>query len=173
MRRTLQVLALLCLALTLVSFEIGRRAERELRTAVAGLSGPLPFELVVERYERGVFRSRAETVLRDRWPEPGEPALRLRLHHEIAHGPYPAAYVRSRDFDVIGAHYPHLLSRHSILNLQTVLTHAVWNSPQTWTGTFQDHTDPANRMQSRVPPAGADVAWADRLAAYLQQERSA
>ena len=76
------------------------------------------------------------------------------------------------DFDVIGAHYPHLLSRHSILNLQTVLSHAVWATPQVWTGTFQDASDPANQMQSSVPPAGADVPWADRLAAYMRQERN-
>jgi len=100
MRRTLHAIALLCLVATLASFEIGRRAEREYRAALAGLSGPLPFELVAEDYERGWFRSRAVTVLRGRAPAaPGDTALRLRLHHEIEHGPYPLGYVLSRDFD--------------------------------------------------------------------------
>jgi triacylglycerol lipase len=66
-------------------------------------------------------------------------------------------------FYVIDAWYPHLLSRHSILNLQTVLQHAVWLNPQVWVGTFVDAADPSLRMQSTVPPSGPDVRWIDKM----------
>jgi triacylglycerol lipase len=50
--------------------------------------------------------------------------------------------------------YPHLLVRHSILNLQTVLGHAVWLKPQVWTGYFVDAANPTVVMASVTPPAG-------------------
>jgi hypothetical protein len=68
----------------------------------------------------------------------------------------------------------YLLARHSILNLQTVLRNAVWRDPQAWAGTFQDRStnvDPP-LIQSDIPPAGAEVAWADRMAEYMEFERS-
>jgi triacylglycerol lipase len=66
-------------------------------------------------------------------------------------------------FHVQDEWYPHELSRHSMLNLQTVLTHAVWNDPQVWVGTFQDATDPRRTMSSTMPPAAADPDWASRF----------
>ena len=68
--------------------------------------------------------------------------------------------------------YPSLLARHSILNLQTLLSHVVRQNPQVWTGTFPDATDPPRQMRSVVPPAGAEVQWADRLAALHDVEPS-
>jgi hypothetical protein len=67
--------------------------------------------------------------------------------------------------------FPSLLARHSILNLQTVLSNAVWRNPQVWAGTFPDATAP-RLMRSIVPPAGAEVPWADRLAALHEVEPS-
>jgi hypothetical protein len=77
-------------------------------------------------------------------------------------------------FYVKDAWYPYLLARHSILNLQTVLRNAVWFDPQAWAGTFQDRSTDLNPplMQSDFPPAGAEVAWADRMAEYMEFERS-
>jgi triacylglycerol lipase len=66
-------------------------------------------------------------------------------------------------FYVIDAWYPHLLSRHSILNLQIVLQNAVWLNPQVWVGTFKDAVEPALYMQSTVPPGGPDVRWIDKM----------
>jgi hypothetical protein len=76
-------------------------------------------------------------------------------------------------FYVLGEWYPHELARHSILNLQTVLSNAVWRSPQVWAGTFPDASDKGLRqMQSIVPPAGADVGWADKFKEFQTFERS-
>lgn len=75
-------------------------------------------------------------------------------------------------FYVQGEWYPHELARHSVLNLQTVLENAVWQTPQVWVGTFQDATDPGRLMQSNAPPAGADAPWADRLREYQLFEAS-
>lgn len=69
-------------------------------------------------------------------------------------------------FYVLREWYPHELARHSILNLQTVLGHAVWQNPQVWVGTFQDATDSANTMQSDVPPSAADIAWVEKAGEF-------
>jgi hypothetical protein len=66
---------------------------------------------------------------------------------------------------------PHLIARHSIMNLETMLNHAVWRSPQVWAGTFTDATDPPRLMESHVP-TGADVAWVDQLAGIRDLEAS-
>lgn len=68
-------------------------------------------------------------------------------------------------FYVRGEWFPHELSRHSIVNMQTVLTHALPEQPQVWVGTFQDYVEPSWTMQSEAPPAGADVQWADKVQA--------
>lgn len=57
--------------------------------------------------------------------------------------------------------YPHVFSRHSILNLQKVLQHAVWRDPQVWAGTFQDPVAPSREIKSTVPPSGVDVRWVE------------
>lgn len=75
-------------------------------------------------------------------------------------------------FYVKNAWYPHELSRHSMLNLQTVLQHALWQDPQVWAGTFQDAADPKLLMESTTPPAAADVQWADRLRREREFEES-
>jgi pimeloyl-ACP methyl ester carboxylesterase len=73
--------------------------------------------------------------------------------------------------DVRGALFVHLLSRHSIVNMQTVLRHAVLLSPQVWTGTFPDFEDPRRLMLSTVPPAPPRPAWADIELAARASER--
>ncbi|HEX8109045.1 MAG TPA: lipase family protein [Kofleriaceae bacterium] len=50
--------------------------------------------------------------------------------------------------------YPHLLNRHRMLNLQTVLNNAVWRTPQIWIGYFPDAVDPSVTMISVPPPVG-------------------
>lgn len=74
-------------------------------------------------------------------------------------------------FYVLNEWYPHELARHSILNLQVVLQHAVWLNPQVWTGTFQDRTDASRLMVSTVPPAGADVRWSLKIQEIVQYEQ--
>lgn len=73
-------------------------------------------------------------------------------------------------FYVQGEWYPHVLSRHSIVNLTTVLSHALAQSPQQWAGTFADYVDSSLTMVSTAPPAGADVPWADRVGGYMASE---
>jgi triacylglycerol lipase len=68
--------------------------------------------------------------------------------------------------------YPHILPRHSLENLQIVLSNAVWRSPQVWTGTFPDMSDPSRLMLSTSPPAGADVEWSKRSLELVQYEQS-
>lgn len=68
--------------------------------------------------------------------------------------------------------YPHLLVRHSILNLQTVLSHAVWNSPQIWTGYFPDAGDPSITMISVTPPAGESSGIVEALSEVKRHERT-
>jgi triacylglycerol lipase len=65
----------------------------------------------------------------------------------------------------------HLLPRHSLLNLTTVLRHAVYLNPQVWQGTFQDATDPGRQMISTGIPT-ANVDWAERLDELRQFENS-
>lgn len=73
-------------------------------------------------------------------------------------------------FYVQGEWYPHELSRHSIVNLTTVLGHALPLDPQQWAGTFADYVDASFTMVSTLPPAGADVRWADRIGGYMAFE---
>lgn len=68
--------------------------------------------------------------------------------------------------------FPHELSRHSIVNLTTVLSNALPLSPQEWAGTFSDYVEPSWTMVSTVPPSGPDVRWADRIGGYMAFERS-
>jgi hypothetical protein len=65
-------------------------------------------------------------------------------------------------FYVLDEWFPHVLSRHSIVNLQTVLTHALPENPQVWVGTFPDYIEPSWLMQSEKPPLGPDVQWVDQ-----------
>ena len=75
-------------------------------------------------------------------------------------------------FYVLHEWYPHMLARHSILNLQTVLQNAVWQNPQVWSGRFQDATDPPRLMQSDVPPGGMEVARVEKLRELQKFETS-
>lgn len=75
-------------------------------------------------------------------------------------------------FYVQGEWYPHELSRHSIVNLTTVLTNALPLSPQQWVGTFPDYMNPDWTMDSTVPPATAPVLWADKIGEHMAFERS-
>jgi hypothetical protein len=61
------------------------------------------------------------------------------------------------------------LHRHSMLNLQTVLSHCLWLKPQVWTGTFWDAADPKYKMQSVATPQQSR----SELVAKLQQLRAA
>lgn len=78
----------------------------------------------------------------------------------------------STAFHVQAEWFPHELSRHSIVNLTTVLGHALPLTPQQWTGTFQDYVDPAWTIESTVPPAGTDVRWVEKLREHMDYERS-
>lgn len=73
-------------------------------------------------------------------------------------------------FFVLDEWFPHVLARHSILNLQTVLSHAVWQTPQYWAGHFEDASAPPRLMKSTEPPAAAAVAWAEVARQHLQAE---
>jgi triacylglycerol lipase len=68
--------------------------------------------------------------------------------------------------------YPHLLVRHSILNLQVVLSHAVWRNPQIWTGYFADASDPSITMISVTPPAGQRPGIVEALSEVKRRERA-
>ncbi|ALN81232.1 lipase family protein [Lysobacter antibioticus] len=73
-------------------------------------------------------------------------------------------------FYVKGEWFPHELSRHSVVNLTTVLSHALPASPQQWVGQFPDYVQPKWTMQSKLPPAGA-VNWADKIGEHMRFER--
>lgn len=73
-------------------------------------------------------------------------------------------------FYVRGEWYPHILSRHSIVNLTTVLSNALPLRPQQWVGTFPDFVDTSMTMVSTVPPSGIDIPWADRVGGYMAAE---
>lgn len=75
-------------------------------------------------------------------------------------------------FYVAGEWFPHLLSRHSLVNLTTVLTNALPNDPQQWAGQFPDYVDASLTMVSTFPPASADVQWADRMQQHMAFERN-
>jgi len=69
--------------------------------------------------------------------------------------------------------FVHELSLHSIVNMQTVPTHALFEQPQVWVGTLADDMQPDLTMQSEVPSAGNDVPWADRVRAFAAAEKAA
>jgi len=73
---------------------------------------------------------------------------------------------------VLGEWYPHIISRHSIVNLQTVLENALPNQPQVWVGQFQDYVEKSLTMQSEQPPGGADAAWADKAHQTMLDEKA-
>ena len=77
-------------------------------------------------------------------------------------------------FKVKDAWVVHLDARHSILNLQTVLGHAVVREPQAWAGTFPDATYlPRHRlMQSFIPSGAAEAAWVEKMTEFMEFERS-
>jgi triacylglycerol lipase len=64
------------------------------------------------------------------------------------------------------------VARHSLLNLQVVLKHAVWVDPQVWVGTFADRTDASLEMLSTVPPSGPDVDWSVKMRELDQFEQT-
>lgn len=68
--------------------------------------------------------------------------------------------------------YPHLLVRHSILNLQTVLSNAVWRIPQIWTGYFADAGNPSITMISVRPPAGESSGIVEALSEVKRREHT-
>jgi len=78
----------------------------------------------------------------------------------------------STDFYVLGEWYPHELSRHSIVNLTTVLGNALPLDPQQWSGLFPDYVEPTRMMQSTIPPAGPDVPWADKMREHMAFEHA-
>lgn len=70
--------------------------------------------------------------------------------------------------------YPHLEERHSILNLQKVLSNAVWLDPQIWVGYFADASNPAILMISVTPPTtGARPQIVKALSDVKQRELAA
>lgn len=75
-------------------------------------------------------------------------------------------------FYVKGEWFPHELSRHSIVNLTTVLSHALPLTPQQWTGTFPDYVEPSRAMESTVPPTTAPVRWVEKMREHMEFERS-
>jgi hypothetical protein len=75
-------------------------------------------------------------------------------------------------FYVKDAWLPYESSRHSLANLQVVLQHAVWLTPQVWIGTFQDRTDSSLTIVSTAPPAGQDVEWSKRAYEEVQFQQA-
>ena len=66
-------------------------------------------------------------------------------------------------FKVKDAVWPYFTSRHSMLNYQTVLSHAVTlPDPQIWRGEFKDAVT-GHSMISEAPPAGQVPDWAQSL----------
>ncbi|MDR6671819.1 lipase family protein [Xanthomonas sp. 1678] len=70
------------------------------------------------------------------------------------------------------AWFAHLLSRHSIINMQRVLQHALYLSPQAWSGTFPDYVDSKRLMLSQLPPAAPQPAWTDVALAARATEQA-
>jgi len=94
------VLVLVGVAVTGASFEAGRRTEAEYRSGVAALVEDDAWDVSVQRYDRGLFRSEAVTVLGPAKLPPGEESVaRFVLRHRIDHGPYPVAWLLDDDFD--------------------------------------------------------------------------
>lgn len=115
----------------------------------------------------------------ERWLSPGQ-SIRCYNYWDYVPSLPPSlfGYVPVGDpfrtaFHVRDEWFVHELSRHSIVNMQTVLTHALFEQPQVWVGTFADDVQPDLTMQSDVPPAGNDVPWADRVRAFVAAEEAA
>jgi hypothetical protein len=75
-------------------------------------------------------------------------------------------------FYVKGEWFPHELSRHSIVNLTTVLSNALPLNPQQWVGGFPDYIDPKRTMKSTLPPATAPVRWVEKIGQHMAFEHS-
>ena len=75
-------------------------------------------------------------------------------------------------FYVQGEWFPHELSRHSIVNLTTVLGNALPLDPQQWVGQFPDYVDTSWTMASTVSPATAPVRWVEKIGQHMTFERS-
>jgi hypothetical protein len=99
MRILLVALAIVWLAVTGAAFESGRRVEAEYRAALEALARDgTPVSLA--RYQRGIFRSEAVTVIGPTGLAEGETsATRLVVHQRIDHGPYPWSWIGSGKFD--------------------------------------------------------------------------
>jgi uncharacterized protein YdgA (DUF945 family) len=77
------------------SWWIGEAVEQRFRSAVGAVEANLGYRVSLERYERGVFTSEAETLLELPLPPPASEdlgrllpsSLRLRMLHRISHGP--------------------------------------------------------------------------------------
>ena len=94
---------------------------------------------------------------------PAERSIRIYNQHDLV----PELPPRDFGFDDVGIGFPtaferdllpdlYPLSRHSLVNLSTVLQHALPAQPQTWAGTFADARDTQREMVSThpKPPAG-------------------
>lgn len=66
-------------------------------------------------------------------------------------------------FYVKDAIIPHYLSRHSMLNYQTVLRNAVHETPQVWIGEFPDAKNLHWTMRSTEPPSVEGHDWSHLL----------
>jgi hypothetical protein len=75
-------------------------------------------------------------------------------------------------FYVQGEWFPHELSRHSIVNLTTVLANALPLNPQQWSGTFPDYVEPSWTMLSTPPPTTAPVRWVEKMREHMAYERA-
>lgn len=64
-----------------------------------------------------------------------------------------------------GAWIPHVLARHSLLNYQDVINHALQLTPQMWAGEFPDHVASSHATMKSVDPdlSAPDTEWASRL----------
>lgn len=100
MRSLLVWFAIASLAFGGVAFEAGRRAEREYRAALGALGDHGRLALSIRSYRRGWLRSEAVTwVGPSALPDGAERTVRLVLHHQIDHGPFPLSLLTSGRFD--------------------------------------------------------------------------
>lgn len=89
---------------------------------------------------------------------------------ELGYGPVGSGFRTA--FYVLGEWFPHELSRHSLVNLTTVLSNALTRTPQQWAGKFADFVEPDWTMLSTLPPGGGTVDWAGKIGEQMQFERS-
>lgn len=115
MRHAVWVGVLVCAFVAGVPWWAGRGIEARYVAFFEDAEGSVPFAVDTSRYERGLFVSEVVTVLEPVASDPAlagagpgealeafvepEPAMRLVLRHEIAHGPYPLAWLRAGGFD--------------------------------------------------------------------------